>query len=58
MEICNLLLTIGLGLIVIGKFTRPIMNPIVETAISLCGYFIFLTGVAVFVAIARAVLDY
>jgi hypothetical protein len=58
MDICNFMLAIGLGSIMIGKLTSPIMNPIVETVISMCGYTIFLTGIAVFVAIARVVLDY
>jgi hypothetical protein len=58
MDICNILLAIGLGLLIIGKFERLIMNPLVGIITSLCGYIILLVGIAVFVAIARSVLDY
>ena len=58
LDICNILLAIGLGLLIIGKFERLIMNPLVGIITSLCGYIILLVGIAVFVAIARSVLDY
>jgi hypothetical protein len=58
MDICNILLAIGLGLLIIGKFERLIMTHLVGIVISMCGYIVLLVGVAVFVAIARSVLDY
>jgi hypothetical protein len=57
MDICNVLLAIGLGLLIIGKFERMIMTPLIGMATSMCGSIVLLVGVAVFVAIARSVLD-
>jgi hypothetical protein len=57
MDICNVLLAIGLGLLIIGKFERMIMNPLIGMMTSMCGSIVFLVGVAVFVAITRSVLD-
>lgn len=58
MDICNILFAIGLGLLIIGKFARLITTPIVGIVISVCGDIVLLIGVAVFVAIARSVLDF
>lgn len=58
MEICNVLLATGLGLLIIGKFERLIMTSIIGMTTSMCGSIVLLVGVAVFVAIARSVLDY
>jgi hypothetical protein len=57
MDICNILLAIGLGLLIIGKFERLIMTPLVGIVTSMCGYIVLLVGVAVFVAITQSVLD-
>jgi hypothetical protein len=58
LDICNILLALGLGLLIIGRFERLIMTPLVGLATSMCGYIILLVGIAVFVAIARSVLEY
>lgn len=58
MDICNILLEIGLGLLILGKFERLIMTPLVGIITTMCGSIVLLVGVAVFVAIARSVLDY
>ena len=56
MDICDILLTIGLALLVLGRFLDP--NSIVKIVMHIVGSIIFLIGMAVFVAIARSVLDY
>ena len=37
MEICNVLLATGLGLLIIGKFERLIMTSIIGMTTSMCG---------------------
>jgi hypothetical protein len=56
MDICDLLLTIGLTLLVLGRFLDP--NSITAFVIRVGGSIIFLSGIAMFVAIARRMLDY
>jgi hypothetical protein len=56
MDICDLLLTIGLTLLVLGRFLDP--NSIAAFVIRVGGSIILLSGIAMFVAIARRVLDY
>jgi hypothetical protein len=58
MDVCNIMLTIGVVLLILGKFTRPLMHPILGFVIIMCGHIAFLIGTAMFVAIARVVLDY
>ena len=56
MDICDILLTIGLSLLVLGRFLDP--KSIVRIVMYIVGSIIFLIGMAMFVAIARSVLDY
>jgi hypothetical protein len=55
-EISNIFLTIGLSLLVLGRFLDP--NSIAIIVFNLLGSSIFFIGMAIFVAIARNVLDY
>jgi hypothetical protein len=56
MDICDILLTIGLSLLVLGRFLDP--QSAVRIVMHIVGTVIILIGMAVFVAITRSVLDY
>jgi hypothetical protein len=56
MDMCDILLTIGLALLVLGRFLDP--QSFVRIAMHIVGSIIILIGMAVFVAITRSVLDY
>jgi hypothetical protein len=56
MDICDILLTIGLSLLVLETFLDP--KSIVRIMMHIIGSLNLLIGMAVFVAIARRVLDY
>jgi hypothetical protein len=56
MDICDILLTIGLSLLVLERFLDA--QSIVRIFMHIVGSIIMLIGMAVFVAITRSVLDY
>ena len=56
MEICDILLAIGFSLLVLEGFLDP--KSIVRIMMHIVGSITLLIGMAVFVAIARRVLDY
>jgi hypothetical protein len=56
MDICAILVTCGLTLLVLGRFLDP--YSIAALVIRMGGSVLFLSGIAMFVAVARSVLDY
>ena len=56
MDICDILLTIGLSLLILERFLDP--KSIIRIVMHIVGSIVFLIGMAVFVAIARSVLDF
>lgn len=56
MDICAILVTVGFTLLVLGRFMDPFS--MAALVIRLAGSVLFLSGIAMFVAVARSVLDY